>query len=193
MSNFKFHIVFPCLCVVFSASLTMAAPLLFTRQSANHEFTLINNCDRTIQPVFANTACGYSPRCDGAGHHTGAQPDAIAPGETGFATAPYAWVGRLFDSTSGSCGPSGEDCSIGEFNLDTGSVYTAQSYDLSNIQGFTQALALEASGCDALTCTSEDCGCDEAYPVGDESGCGADLPVRACGPGNIAFAITFCA
>lgn len=40
------------------------------------------------------------------------------------------WVGRVF-AQNGNCGASGENCSLGEFNLDTGSQYTAQAYDIS--------------------------------------------------------------
>ncbi|KAF9078045.1 hypothetical protein BDP27DRAFT_1441362 [Rhodocollybia butyracea] len=192
MTNFRLQALFAGLiCALSLASSVLATPLLYSRRSG-HEFTLINKCNREIQPIFANTACGYSPRCDGAGHYTGAQPDPIAPGATATASAPYAFVGRVFDKTSGECGPSGEGCSIGEFNLDTGSAYTAQAYDLSNIQGFTQGLSIGAAGCDTVTCSSVNCACDQAYPPGDETGCGADLPVRACGPGNIAFTMTFC-
>ncbi|KAE9400365.1 Osmotin, thaumatin-like protein [Gymnopus androsaceus JB14] len=171
---------------------TLAAPLLFSRQDSAHTFTLINQCTESVTPIFANTACGYSPRCDGAGYYSATQPGTIAGGGgTATATAPYAWVGRLFAQT-GSCGASGEGCTMTEFNLDTGSAYTAQNYDISNIQGFTQSISIEAAGCDTVTCTSADCGCSEAYPIGDESGCGDDLANRACGPGGIAFTITFC-
>ena len=55
---------------------------------------------------------------------------------------------------------------MGEFNLDTGSQWTPQAYDLSNIQGFTQSLRIEVSGCDTVTCTNAKCGCKNAYPVG---------------------------
>lgn len=45
-----------------------------------------------------------------------------------------------------------------EFNLDSGNVYTPQSYDISNIQGYTQSLQVSASGCATATCKNKDCG-----------------------------------
>lgn len=48
-----------------------------------------------------------------------------------------------------------------KFCTDTGSEYTAQNYDISNIQGFTQSIGIAAAGCDTVACTSADCGvCD---------------------------------
>ena len=98
---------------------------------------------------------------------------------------------------------------------DTGDTWTPQAYDISNIQGFTQSVSIGANGCQSTTCTSVNCPCSQAYPPGvsartfskhrfhfgslaenvdglppgsqDPSGCGHDLPVRACGVGNIGF------
>lgn len=125
----------------------------------------------------------------------------------------YQWLGRIFNQ-DGTCGSLGENCSMTEFNLDTGSSYTPQAYDISNIQGFTQALQIRSPGCDTVTCKSASCSCKQAYPIGvsspsssirllrgsslnvadsqDMSGCGNDYPVRACGAGNKAFEIVFC-
>ncbi|KAJ3931525.1 MAG: hypothetical protein NXY57DRAFT_1039129 [Lentinula lateritia] len=162
-----------------------------TLVSAQHAFTLANHCGSSITPIVANTACGYSPRCSGAGYYTAAQPGVLGAGASETITIPVDWVGRIF-AQNGACGASGEDCTITEFNLDTGDFYTPQAYDISNIQGFTQSIEIAAAGCDTVTCTNVNCGCTEAYPPGDESGCGDDSPVRACGAGNIAFTITFC-
>jgi len=169
---------------------TLGAPLSI-RQSTDHLFTLVNKCTDSVTPVFANTMCGYSPRCTGAAAYTGAQPGSLDAGATTTVTVPYAWVGRVYNEIS-ACGDLGWDCTVTEFNLDTGSEYTAQNYDISNIQGFTQSIGIAAAGCDTVACTSADCGCSEAYPVGDESGCGDNLADRACGAGNIAFTVTFC-
>nr|ALA44973.1 thaumatin-like protein 11 [Moniliophthora perniciosa] len=153
---------------------------------ADHQFTLTNRCGNTITPVIADTRCGYSPRCDGAASYTSAQPSQMASGASQTVTVPSNWVGRIF-AQNGSCGPKGEDCSVTEFNLDSGDAFTPQSYDISNIQGFTQSFQIGAAGCETVTCTSADCGCKNAYPVGDISGCGNDSPVRGCGAGNVAF------
>lgn len=99
---------------------------------------------------------------------------------------------------------------MGEFNLDTGSQFTAQAYDISvstglflyvdglliilrilqNIQGFTQSMQIGADGCATVTCPVANCGCENGYAPGDLSGCGADLPVKACGPGPVGFTST---
>lgn len=47
---------------------------------------------------------------------------------------------------------------MGEFNLDSGSFYTPQAYDISNIQGYTQSMGVKAAGCDEVRCTSPTCG-----------------------------------
>ena len=77
----------------------------------------------------------------------------------------YQFNGRVFNQ-NGKCGAKGENCSMGEFNLDTGDQWTPQAYDLSNIQGFTQSMRLEVSGCQTVTCTNVSCGCSNAYPPG---------------------------
>lgn len=80
----------------------------------------------------------------------------------------------------------------GEFNLDSGDKYTPQSYDISNIQVFTQSMQIVAQGCQTVKCTNANCGCSQAYPVGDTTGCGNDSPVRGCGAGAIAFTSEWC-
>jgi len=171
-------------------SSTAAAPPQAS-SSGSHLVTFTNKCSSSIQPAVANTACGYSPRCSGAGSYTAAQPASLAPGSTSEIYLPYAFVGRIYAEIS-ACGAAGADCTMLEFNLDTGNFYTPQAYDISNIQGFTQSIQLSAAGCDTVTCTSASCSCEDAYPIGDESGCGADLPVKACGAGPIAFDVVFC-
>ncbi|KAJ3793760.1 hypothetical protein GGU11DRAFT_691140, partial [Lentinula aff. detonsa] len=143
-------------------------------------FTLINNCPYSITAYVEDTKCGYSPRCADASSYSAAQPGAIPAGGTMEVTIPAAWVGRIYAETSTfTCGAKGEDCTIGEFNLDTGDFYAAQAYDISNIQGFTQAMAIQLQGCDTVTCSSQSCACSDAYPPGDETGCGDDSPVRS--------------
>lgn len=79
-----------------------------------------------------------------------------------------------------------------EFNLDTGSFYTPQAYDISNIQGLTQSVSVQGDGCGLSECKEAGCGCKDAYPVGDMSGCGDDQPVKGCGAGDVGFTIVFC-
>ncbi|KAI0318678.1 hypothetical protein OF83DRAFT_1170900 [Amylostereum chailletii] len=129
--------------------------------------------------------------CDGAADFTGAQPGSLAAGASTAVTLPSAWVGRIFNQ-NGACGASGESCTVTEYNLDSGDFYTPQSYDISNIQGYTQSIQVSAAGCDTVTCTNANCGCSSAYPVGDTSGCGNDSPVRACGAGDVSFTVVFC-
>ncbi|ESK89949.1 thaumatin-like protein 1-like [Moniliophthora roreri MCA 2997] len=147
---------------------------------ADHKFTLTNRCGNTITPVIADTKCGYSPPT------LPLNPSQIGSGESQTVTIPSNWVGRIF-AQNGSCGPKGEGCSVTEFNLDSGDAFTPQSYDISNIQGFTQSFQIGAAGCETVTCTSADCGCKNAYPVGDISSCRNDSPVRGCGAGDVAF------
>jgi len=141
--------------------------------------------------MVVSTACGYSARCADAS--TAALPSvgSLAAGTTTTINVPNNFVGRIF-SQDGSCGAKGEDCTMLEFNLDADSFYTPNSYDISNIQGFTQSISLGAAGCSTVTCTSPSCSCENAYPIGDMTGCGNDLPVKACGKGNIAFTVVFC-
>lgn len=178
---------------MFSAHLFILAIIsaLVPSTLAGHVFTMVNSCSYAVHPVIANTNCGYSSRCSGAISYTGSQPGTLAPGATKAVTINSAWVGRIFNQ-NGSCGGKGEQCTILEYNLDSGSFYTPQAYDISNIQGFTQSISTGASGCESVTCTSASCPCNQAYRPDDMSGCGADYPVRACGSGDIAFTVTFC-
>ncbi|KAL0059783.1 hypothetical protein AAF712_013470 [Marasmius tenuissimus] len=154
--------------------------------AADHQFTLNNRCSNAINAVVADTRCGYSPRCDDASSYTGPQPGSIAGGTSKTVTIPSNWVGRIF-AQNGACGEKGESCTVTEFNTDSGDQFTPQSYDISNIQGFTQSVSVSADGCETVTCTDVNCGCTNAYPPGDISGCGNDSPVRACGAGNVGF------
>ncbi|KAF9259849.1 hypothetical protein L218DRAFT_1079699 [Marasmius fiardii PR-910] len=159
--------------------------------AADHKFTINNKCKNAVNAVVADTKCGYSPRCQDATSYTGPQPGSIAAGKSKTITIPSRWVGRIF-AKNNKCGPKGEQCTVTEFNLDSGDKFTPQSYDISNIQGFTQSVSIGADGCDSVTCTNVKCGCKNAYPPGDMSGCGGDHPVRACGAGNVGFHVTFC-
>ncbi|GLB40224.1 hypothetical protein LshimejAT787_0800950 [Lyophyllum shimeji] len=165
-----------------------------------HTFNFRNQCSHSVKPVIANTNCGYSPRCNTPGSggvpnpaisYTGPQPNTLAPGQSQSMFVNAQWNGRVFNQ-NGSCGASGESCTVTEFNLDTGSQWTPQAYDISNIQGFTQSIRIEVNGCDTVTCTNVNCGCTNAYPPGDLSGCGNDSPVRGCSAGGHTFTITFC-
>ncbi|KAJ7453204.1 hypothetical protein FB451DRAFT_1050417, partial [Mycena latifolia] len=149
-------------------------------------FTLVNKCSTPITPVITDTSCGYSPRCADAAKYSGPAPHTLATGASQTLTVDSSWVGRIFASHP-ACGPKGESCTITEYNLDSGDAFTPQTYDISNIQGFTDSLQISAAGCESVTCTSPSCGCKNAYPLGDLSGCGNDSPVRACGAGGIAF------
>ncbi|KAJ7762550.1 hypothetical protein B0H16DRAFT_1311828 [Mycena metata] len=162
-----------------------------TSSSGGHQFTLTNKCSSAVKPVVVSTACGYSPRCADAFTAALPSPGSLAAGGTTTITIPNDFVGRIF-AQDGSCGAKGESCTMLEFNLDADSFYTPNSYDISNIQGFTQSISLGAAGCSTVTCTSPSCGCENAYPIGDMTGCGNDLPVKACGKGNIAFDVVFC-
>ncbi|ORY80688.1 hypothetical protein BCR35DRAFT_266061, partial [Leucosporidium creatinivorum] len=159
--------------------------------------TFVNKCKHTIKPVIADVACIYTT-CSAAEKkaaaqhsYTGAAVGKIGAGKRKSRTINNKWLGRIFNQ-DGTCGSLGEHCSMTEFNLDTGSVYTPQAYDISNIQGYTQALQICSPGCDTVTCRSASCSCNQAYPIGDMSGCGNDYPVRACGAGSKAFEIVFC-
>ncbi|KAK7451238.1 hypothetical protein VKT23_012576 [Stygiomarasmius scandens] len=159
--------------------------------SANHAFTLTNRCGSAVNAVVADTRCGFSPRCADASSFTAAQPGSIAPGTSKTVTIPSNWVGRIF-AQNGRCGSKGDGCSLTEFNLDSGDFFTPQSYDISNIQGFTQSLQISSPGCATVTCTNANCGCANAFPIGDTTGCGNDSPVRACGAGDVSFNVVFC-
>ncbi|KAJ7031031.1 hypothetical protein C8F04DRAFT_1112064 [Mycena alexandri] len=162
-----------------------------TSSSGGHQFTLTNKCSSAVKPVVVSTACGYSPRCADAFTAALPSPGSLAAGKTTTITIPNDFVGRIF-AQDGSCGAQGESCTMLEFNLDADSFYTPNSYDISNIQGFTQSISLGAAGCSTVTCTSPSCSCENAYPIGDMTGCGNDLPVKACGKGNMAFDVVFC-
>ncbi|KAJ3968900.1 hypothetical protein EV361DRAFT_923757 [Lentinula raphanica] len=181
------------LCAIFFVTLSLAAPISFRRSSGDHTFNIVNNCPESITVYVKDTKCGYSPRCSDASSYSAAQPGAIPAGGSATVTIPASWVGRIYaESSSSSCGATGEDCTVGEFNLDTGDTYAQQAYDISNIQGFTQAMSISLDGCDEVACSSASCACTDAYPPGDETGCGNDSPVRACGAGAIPATITFC-
>ncbi|KZW00666.1 Osmotin, thaumatin-like protein [Exidia glandulosa HHB12029] len=159
---------------------------------SGHLFTFVNKCKHTVTPAIGNTRCGYSARCDGSKAYSGPQPGQLKP--NGAKSQYYidnTWVGRIWNREN-KCGKTGENCSMAEFNLDSGSFYTPQAYDISNIQGYTQSMGVKAAGCDEVRCTSPSCGCSQAYRVADLTGCGNDYPVRACGAGPIAFTVTFC-
>ncbi|CAA7266879.1 unnamed protein product [Cyclocybe aegerita] len=129
---------------------------------AAHTFVFRNNCGSSVRPVIANVNCGYSPRCSTPGSggvpnpaisYTGAQPNTLGSGASQTMTINRQWNGRIFNQ-NGRCGAKGEGCTMGEFNLDTGSQWTPQAYDISNIQGFTQSIRIAVNGCDTVTCTN---------------------------------------
>ncbi|KAJ7812649.1 hypothetical protein B0H14DRAFT_2459057 [Mycena olivaceomarginata] len=162
-----------------------------SRRVDGHAFTFVNKCGNAITPIITDTSCGYSPRCADAAKYSGPAPTVLAPGASQTLNIDSKWVGRIFASHP-ACGPKGESCTITEYNLDSGSQFTPQTYDISNIQGFTDSVQISAAGCDTVTCTNANCGCTSAYPLGDTTGCGNDSPVRACGAGTVAFTVTFC-
>ncbi|KAJ7782575.1 hypothetical protein DFH07DRAFT_791194 [Mycena maculata] len=174
-----------------STSVAISTTTSSSSSSSGHQFTLTNKCSSAVKPVVVSTACGYSPRCSDASTAPLPSVGSLAAGTSTTITVPDDFVGRIFNQ-DGSCGEEGENCTMLEFNLDADSFYTPNSYDISNIQGFTQSISLGAEGCDTVTCTSADCSCENAYPIGDTTGCGDDLPVKACGAGNIAFTVVFC-
>ncbi|KAF4613701.1 hypothetical protein D9613_007839 [Agrocybe pediades] len=103
---------------------------------ADHTFNFVNRCSYTIDPIIANTNCGYSPRCNtpnsgGAGvplpaiSFHGGQPGQIAKGQSKTVHINRQWNGRIFNQ-NGHCGAAGEKCTMAEFNLDTGNAFTAQ-------------------------------------------------------------------
>ncbi|KAF8896128.1 hypothetical protein BD779DRAFT_1667976 [Infundibulicybe gibba] len=124
-----------------------------------HQFNFVNRCGSAITPVIANTNCGYSPRCSTPG--SGGVPNpailtqvlnrdlSVLAAQKASLSTPKCeeWNGRIF-AQNGHCGASGESCTITEFNLDTGSQFTAQAYDISNIQGFTQSIQIAVNGCE---------------------------------------------
>ncbi|KAF7292103.1 Thaumatin-like protein 12 [Mycena indigotica] len=177
--------------LAFVATTVVAETPNLKRQAGSHPFTFVNKCGSTVNPVIADTRCGYSPRCGDAASFSGQQPGQIGAGQRKTVNIDARWVGRIFNKR-GQCGPKGESCTLGEFNLDTGDQWTPQAYDISNIQGFTDSIQISANGCDTVTCTNANCGCRNAYPIGDTSGCGNDSPVRGCGAGAVPFTITFC-
>ncbi|KAF9526344.1 hypothetical protein CPB83DRAFT_465748 [Crepidotus variabilis] len=159
-----------------------------------------NQCGYTVNPQIVNVNCGYSPRCSTPGSggvpnpaisYTGPQPKALGASQSTQLTVNRQWNGRIFHQT-GHCGAKGESCSMGEFNLDTGSQFTPQAFDISNIQGFTIGMGIGISGGDSVACTNVNCGCKNAYPVGDISGCGNDSPVRGGSAGDKTWTVTFC-
>ncbi|KAH7100176.1 hypothetical protein BKA62DRAFT_620347, partial [Auriculariales sp. MPI-PUGE-AT-0066] len=159
-------------------------------------FYFHNKCKSTVAPTFADTRCGYSPRCGDAASYKSKQPGDLKSGKTAKYRVPSKWVGRVFNRKNKKCGKKGENCTMGEFNLDTGSQWTPHAYDISNIQGFTQSIAMRGEGCPTVTCRTASCSCKQAYPKGDMAGkCGTnavDQPVRACSGANKAFRVTFC-
>ncbi|KAH0585380.1 hypothetical protein H2248_008617 [Termitomyces sp. 'cryptogamus'] len=166
----------------------------------SHKFHLKNNCVSTVKPVIVNTNCNYSPRCSTPGSggvpnpaipYTGPQPAHLAPGQSQSLIINSQWNGRIFNQ-NGACGAAGERCTVTEFNLDTGSHWTPQTYDISNIQGYTQSVRIEVDGCYPVACTKMNCGCKNAYSVGDIAGCDNDSPVHSCSAGSHTFTITFC-
>ncbi|KZW02678.1 hypothetical protein EXIGLDRAFT_829195 [Exidia glandulosa HHB12029] len=162
-----------------------------TGPANGHLFTFVNKCKSNVTPHISDTRCGYSPRCADAAKYTGKQPKTLKHGQKTQVRINKKWVGRIFNKAK-RCGAKGENCTMGEFNLDTGNKYSPQAYDISNIQGFTQAMAISAQGCATVKCSKVSCPCKQAYKPGDMSGCGNDSPVRACGAGNKAFTVTFC-
>ncbi|KAI5476805.1 hypothetical protein MNV49_007262 [Pseudohyphozyma bogoriensis] len=162
---------------VVETSLCLAFLVGYVAAASPHTFTFINQCAYSVTPTLANVDCVYTS-CDSeeqaeASSHafTGAQSPTLSQGQTSSVSVNAGWIGRAYDQ-NGSCGSLGENCSMTEFNLDTGSFWTPSAYDLSNIQGFTQSLSIAADGGDTVTCTTVDCACNQAYPPGNEQGCG---------------------
>ncbi|KAM0751816.1 hypothetical protein T439DRAFT_355706 [Meredithblackwellia eburnea MCA 4105] len=174
---------------------------------SNGGFTLVNKCSKRVNPKFVNIACVYYPCASGqvttATTHlyTGSQPGYLAPGAQIVKTVDDGWHGRIFDAASGNCSPLGQGCSMLEFTLDSAGI-TPQSYDISNIMGFTQKYQIQAisatpgTKCETVTCRSADCDCTQAYSFDNTAGtCGSatiDRPSRSCDGGPTKFKVTFC-
>ncbi|KAF9526343.1 hypothetical protein CPB83DRAFT_884932 [Crepidotus variabilis] len=187
--------------LITSTVLISAATLVI----ADHTFVLHNQCNYRVNPKIVNVNCGYSPRCDVPGSggvpnpavsYTGPQPRTLGVnGDNTNMTVNRDWNGRIFHQT-GKCGAKGESCTMAEFNLDTGGPWSQQSYDISNIQGFTMGMKIEVNDGvgPAVTCSNIYCGCLNAYPPGtDFSGCGNDWPVKGTSGGDKIWTVTFCA
>ncbi|KAG8776705.1 hypothetical protein FRC12_000771 [Ceratobasidium sp. 428] len=91
-------------------------------------------------------------------------------------TVPDGWDGRICESTGGCANGCYGQCSMVEFNMNSGGL---NWYDISNIQAFTVAQKIQAgAGCDAVSCGAANCPCKQAYRPGDTSGtCGGSGPV----------------
>jgi len=154
--------------------------------SADHTFTLTNNCGNGV-PVYVDSA--YSPVA-----YTGPQPGTISAGSSVNIVLPTSWNSRIcHDADGANCADGVTVDSMAEFNLDSGDL---DYYDISNIEGFSIAQEIQPhntspyGGCQTVECTEVTCSCGEAYPPGDESGCGSDEPVKSCPSGD--FTITYC-
>jgi len=80
------------------------------------------------------------------------------------------------------------------FNFDNGPAATSQSYDLSNIQGFTRGMQAvpwpSDAGCQTKTCWAADCDLSQAYPPGNE---GDNAANTSCGAANLGITLYLCA
>jgi len=168
---------------------------------ASHALNLHNNCGHGLQPTVAS--CIDLPPGTPCTAYTGSQPPFLNAGGSATVTVPNGWNGRVFvqantcSAQSGDCFSTGcLGCTLLEFTMDASNNGGQQSYDISNINGFTQAYRLSGDGCDAVTCSAANCPCTQAYPPGDFSDfCGTSTPdhaVRNCGAGPVGFSITFC-
>ncbi|KAG8853630.1 hypothetical protein FRB96_008047 [Tulasnella sp. 330] len=164
--------------------------------AADHWITVVNNCGVTANPWVADTSCTYSAaRCGQTNAYTGPTSYTVAPGGSAIFMLPNNFVGRVFDKGSSSaCGTDGWDCSLLEFNFDNGAAATDQSYDLSNIQGFTRGMQAvpwpSNAGCQTKTCFASNCALDQAYPPGNE---GDNAANTSCGAANLGITLYLCA
>jgi len=183
------------------ASSTLLLSALASIAYAGHALNLHNNCGNGVQPTVAS--CIDLPPGTQCNAYNGAQPTFLNPGASTTVNVPNGWNGRVFvqantcSAQSGDCFSTGcLGCTLLEFTMDSPNDGGQQSYDISNINGFTQSYSLRGDGCDTVTCTSPNCPCDQAYPRGDPADkCGTSTPdhaVRNCGAGPVGFEITFC-
>ncbi|EIM83857.1 uncharacterized protein STEHIDRAFT_123434 [Stereum hirsutum FP-91666 SS1] len=166
-----------------------------TSSLADHWITVVNNCGSTVNPTVVDTSCTYSAsRCGQTSTYGGPWSQTIGAGGSAIFKLPNNFVGRIFDSYSGGCGSDGWDCSLLEYNFDNGDSATDQSYDLSNIQGFTRGqMAVpypSNTGCLTKTCFTSGCDASQAYPVGDE---GDNAANTSCGSADLGIALYYCA
>ncbi|KAH7098460.1 hypothetical protein BKA62DRAFT_832550 [Auriculariales sp. MPI-PUGE-AT-0066] len=155
-----------------SIGVVVATPSLSKR---DHTVTVVNNCGRTITPVYHDPGNSFNMTALGPGQST-----ATTVGE-----AQTAW--RIWGEDGKGCGwPDGGGCTLLECSFDNPNF---RQCNLSRVDGFNVGVTFtfNDASCGGNNCLDANCPPDHAFSTPDNGG----ASIRQCNVGSVSMTVTF--